>query len=89
LKLLDKLAGADEANKAKILERRISYVLTTGANWAGPIKDFHLVVDKGQADRLVSFCGEGVKRISATAFEMRVKDFTPAQNLNVIILGRK
>ena len=89
LKLLDKLAGADEANKAKILERRISYVLTTGANWAGPIKDFHLVVDKGQADRLVSFCGEGVKRISATAFEMRAKDFTPAQNLNVIILGRK
>ena len=89
LKSLDKLAGADEANKAKIVERRISYVLKTGANWAGPIKDFHLVVDKGQTDRLVSFCGEGVKKISATAFEMRAKDFTPTQDLNIIILGRK
>ena len=89
LKSLDKLAGADEANKAKIMERRISYVLTTGANWAGPIKDFRLVVDKGGTDRLVSFCGEGVKKISATAFEMRAKDFTPTQDLNIIILSRK
>jgi hypothetical protein len=89
LKSLDRLAGADEANKGKILERRISYVLKTGANWAGPIKDFHLVVDKGQPDRLVSFCGDGVKKISPTAFEVRAKDFTPTQNLNIILLGRK
>jgi len=89
LKSLDKLAGADEANKAKVMERRISYVLTTGANWAGPIKDFRLVVDKGGVDRLVSFCGEGVKKISATSFEMRAKDFTPTQDLNIIILSRR
>jgi len=89
LKSLDKVAGADEANKARIQERRISYVLKTGANWAGPIKDFHLVVDKGQPDRLVSFCGDGIKKISPTAFEMRTKDFTPVQNLNIIMLGRK
>jgi hypothetical protein len=89
LKSIDKLAGADEANKAKILERRISYVLKTGANWAGPIKSFHLVVDKGQADRIVSFCGDGVKKISATAFELRANDFTPTQDLNIIIVGRR
>jgi hypothetical protein len=89
LKSLDKVAGAAEANTGKILERRISYVLKTGANWAGPIKDFHLVVNKGQPDRLVSFCGEGVKKISATAFELRAKHFTPTQDLNIIILGRK
>jgi len=89
LKSIDKLAGADEANKANILERRISYVLKTGANWAGPIKNFHLVVDKGQPDRIVSFCGDGVKKISATAFEMRASDFTPTRDLNIIIVGRK
>ncbi len=89
LKSIDKLAGADEANKAKILERRISYVMKTGANWAGPIKNFHLVVDKGQADRIVSFCGDGVKKISATAFELRANDFTPTRDLNIIIVGRK
>lgn len=89
LKSIDKLAGGDEANKGKILERRISYVLKSGANWAGPIKDFHLVVDKGQPDRLVSFCAEGVKKISPTAFEVRAKDFTPTQDLNIILVGRK
>ena len=89
LRSVDKLAGADEANKAKILERRISYVLKTGANWAGPIKNFRLVVDKGQPDRIVSFCSDGVKKISATAFEVRATDFTPTQDLNIIIVGRK
>jgi hypothetical protein len=89
LKSIDKLAGAEEANKAKILERRISYVMKTGANWAGPIKNFHLIVDKGQADRIVSFCGDGVKKISATAFELRANDFTPTRDLNIIIVGRK
>jgi hypothetical protein len=89
LRSIDKLAGADEANKAKILERRISYVMKTGANWAGPIKNFRLVVDKGQPDRIVSFCGDGVKKISPTAFELRVSDFTPTQDLNIIIVGRK
>ena len=89
LRSIDKLAGGDEANKARILERRISYVMTTGANWAGPIKNFHLVVDKGQADRIVSFCGDGVKKISATAFELRANDFTPARDLNIIIVGRR
>ena len=89
LRSVDKLAGADEANKTKILERRISYVLKTGANWAGPIKNFRLVVDKGQPDRIVSFCGDGVKKISPTAFEVRASDFTPARDLNIIIVGRR
>ena len=89
LKSIDKLAGADEANKAKVQERRISYVMKTGANWAGPIKNFRLVVDKGQPDRIVSFCGDGVKKISATAFEMRASAFTPTRDLNIIIVGRK
>jgi Domain of unknown function (DUF4424) len=88
LKSIDRLAGADEANKTKILERRISYVLKTGANWAGPIKNFHLVVDKGQPDRIVSFCGDGVKKISPTAFEMRASDFTSTRDLNIVIVGR-
>ena len=53
---LDKLAGAPEANTSKVGERRINYILKTGANWAGPIKNFHMVIDKRKADRLISFC---------------------------------
>jgi hypothetical protein len=87
LKLVDALESSDKAKKAGIVERRISYVLKTGANWAGPIKDFHLVVDKGQADRIVSFCGQGIQKLSATQVELHATDFTPSQDLNVLILG--
>lgn len=67
-------------------EQRVSYILTTGANWAAPIKDFRLVVDKGDARNLVSFCAEGVKKISPTQFEVRMTDFTPTADLDVLIL---
>ncbi|MGO1077266.1 DUF4424 domain-containing protein [Inquilinus sp. CA228] len=67
-------------------EQRVSYILTTGANWAAPIKDFRLVVDKGDARNLVSFCAEGVKKISPTRFEVRQTDFTPSADLDVLIL---
>jgi hypothetical protein len=87
LKLVDGLENVDTAGKARIIERRISYVLKTGANWAGPIKDFHLIVDKGRPDRIVSFCGQGIKQISATRYELRANDFTPTQDLEVLILG--
>lgn len=88
LRSVDRLAGAAEANTQKLQERRISYVLTTGANWAGPIKDFHLVVDKGKPDRIVSFCGDNIKKISPTTFEIRQQDFTPDRDLKILIVGR-
>lgn len=67
-------------------ETWIDYVLITGANWSGPIRDFRLVVDKGSADNLVSFCGEGVTRISPTQFEVRRSNYTPTRDLSVLIL---
>jgi len=78
--------GKDEG--APYGEERIEYILKTGANWSGPIGDFRLVVDKGDKDNLASFCGEGVKKIGPTQFEMRKKDFTPEGNFAVLILKR-
>jgi len=80
-----------EANStfgAPFSEQRIEYVLKTGANWAGPIKQFRLVVDKGDPDSLVSFCGDDVRKISQTEFEMKETDFTPDDDLAVLILKR-
>ena len=85
---LDGLAGAEEANKVKLQERRISYVLKTGANWAGPIRDFRLRVDKQKPDRLVSFCANPIRMISPTVVEFTAKDFTPDKDLKILILGR-
>lgn len=69
-------------------EQRIDYVLSTGANWSGPIRDFRLVVDKGDPDSLISFCGTGVQKIGPTTFEMRKTDFTPTGDLSVLILKK-
>ena len=64
----------------------IGYVLTSGANWSGPIRHFRLVVDKGDPKNLVSFCATGVKKIAPTRFEVVYENFTPKQDLNVLIV---
>lgn len=67
-------------------ETWVDYILTTGANWAEPIGEFRLVVDKGSSRNLVSFCGEGVRRINSTRFEIRRRNYTPTGDLSLLIL---
>jgi hypothetical protein len=67
-------------------EAWIGYRLTPGANWAGPIRSFRLVVDKGQPQSLVSFCARGVTKISPTQFEVRYQNYEPREDLNVLIV---
>ena len=67
-------------------ETWIGYILSSGANWKGPIKDFRLVVDKGSTDNLVSFCMDGVKKIGPTQFEVRKTNYEPNQDLNILIV---
>ena len=68
-------------------EEWISYILTTGGNWRAPIGDFRLVVDKGDLRNLVSFCGQGIRRIGPTQFEMRRRNWRPTRDLDVLILA--
>lgn len=93
------LAGFDKryaANKKKAaargneygvayVEHWLDYVLKSGANWKGPIKDFRLVVDKEKPDNLLSFCMTGVKKISPTRFEVRKTNFEPTQDIKILI----
>ena len=67
-------------------ETWIGYVLSSGRNWRGPIKDFRLVVDKGTPENLVSFCMDGVKKISPTQFEVRRRNFEPKGDLEILIV---
>ena len=67
-------------------EWRIGYVLTTGANWAGPIGDYRLTVDKGRPDALISFCETGVKKIGPTTFEVRRRNFIPTRDIDIMIV---
>lgn len=77
----------NEGKEPYFSETWIGYILSSGANWKGPIKDFRLVVDKGSTANLVSFCMTGVKKISPTQFEVRKTNFTPKEDLNILILN--
>jgi len=71
---------------SQMSEQRLEYILSSGANWKSPIGDFRMVVDKGAAANLVSFCGEGVRKISPTQFEVRHTNFTPTSDVSILIL---
>lgn len=64
----------------------LDYILSSGANWRGPIRDFRLVVDKGKPDNLVSFCMDGVRKISPTQFEVRKTNYEPRRDLPILIV---
>ena len=74
------------ADYAPFTEQRIAYVLKTGGNWAGPIGDFRMVIDKGAPANLVSFCASGVRKIGPTTFEVRKTNWTPDRDLSILIL---
>ncbi|HEX2762234.1 MAG TPA: DUF4424 domain-containing protein [Allosphingosinicella sp.] len=84
---VDRLARQAGGDYPTLPEQRIGYVLTTGANWRSPIRDFRLVVDKGSPANLVSFCGGGVRKISPTRFEMRRRNWRPDRDLRILIVG--
>ena len=84
---IDRRAGTQDENVARLHERRITYILKTRANRAGALQQVRPDVDKGRPERLVSFCGDKVKKISPTAFEMVATDFTPQRDLKILLIG--
>ena len=82
------LAGLDRLRRSggPTPEQRLGYILSTGANWRSPITDFRMVIDKGAAANLVSFCGEGVRKVSPTRFEIRRKNWRPDKDLEILIV---
>ena len=66
----------------------LSYILTTGANWAKPITNFKLTV-KRDTNELVSFCWKGkgnVKKIGPTTFEIKESNFVPTYDFDVAFI---
>ncbi|WP_151716277.1 DUF4424 family protein [Acinetobacter sp. TUM15071] len=67
----------------------LSYILTTGANWAKPIENFKLTIERDK-NELVSFCWNGkVEKISPTQFQMTKRNFVPKQDLDIIFVRVK
>jgi hypothetical protein len=78
-----------EFNKTPYRYKRVDYILTTGANWAGPIKDFTLNLKKDIADDVVSLCFDGrfVKQDDLT-LSSHIKNFVPQKEISVIFFIR-
>ena len=70
----------------RLLTGQYPLAYQTGANWAGPIGDYRLTVDKGRPDALVSFCETGVKKIGPTTFEVRRQNFMPTRDIDIMIV---
>ncbi|SFE34248.1 DUF4424 domain-containing protein [Methylobacterium sp. 13MFTsu3.1M2] len=67
-------------------EQYLSYVITSGGNWAGPIGTFKLTVDKGDPTTLVSFCATGLRKTGPTTFESVVTDYVPRRDIDILML---
>lgn len=66
------------------VHRALSYVLTTGANWAKPIGTFTLTIDRAP-NELVSLCWDkSLKKVGANRFRAVKHNFTPTRDLDII-----
>ncbi|WP_446655546.1 DUF4424 family protein [Blastomonas sp.] len=68
------------------LEQWVGYALRPGANWKGPIKRFRLTVDKGESERLVSLCMDGIRKVSPTRFEVIKTDYEPTSDIDLLFV---
>lgn len=65
----------------------LRYVLTTGKNWNGPIKDFQLTIRKQAASDILSLCFDGaLKKIDPLTFQFREADFVPMRDLELLFV---
>ena len=64
----------------------VGYVLTTGANWAGPIGRFRLTVEVPNDWDSVFVCFEGAERVAPNRIVAERTDFWPEHDLQVLFL---
>lgn len=90
LKTATKLSHGTSGKDPFYTEKRLSYILTTGAHWqAGRIGKFRLTIDKGKPDNYISFCGAGVKKTGPTTYVMEKTDFYPEKDLDLLFLVKE
>ncbi len=77
LAAFDRLALPRGEDYPGVGEYRLTYDLAAGGGWPSGVGEFRLVVDKGAADNVVGFCGQDVRQIGPTQYEMRRTGWRP------------
>jgi hypothetical protein len=62
----------------------VDYILSTGSNWKGPIKDFTLILEKNLGEPYTCF-DESLKG-NGTQYTVNIKDFTPREELKALFI---
>lgn len=71
------------------LHEEVEYVLGTGRNWKGPIKNFKLLIYKSFPGQIVSLCFPGKsKRIDSTTIEFTQVDFVPQDKIAITFIPK-
>ena len=65
----------------------LDYVLTSANTWHGPIGNFRLTIDKGRPENILSLCIDGLRKIGPTTFVMEKEEFSPTQDLRLLIVS--
>jgi hypothetical protein len=72
--------------KKPLVLRSVRYILTTGANWKGPIETFRLVLEKRDPRDKVSVCLPDTRRLDARRFVVERTAFTPTEDLRILFV---
>ncbi|HVK38148.1 MAG TPA: DUF4424 family protein [Candidatus Kapabacteria bacterium] len=65
----------------------VDYVLSTGANWRGPIRKFRLVVETDEDGQAIATCMKGLKKSGRSRYVLDRKNFTPSRELSVTFVN--
>jgi hypothetical protein len=79
---LSKSEGSD-----LIMFYQVDYILTTGANWEGPIRDFTLTVETPKGGTVAAcwpFDIQKIKEIGNNQLQFRQENFMPDQDLKIL-----
>jgi hypothetical protein len=86
--LIQQFQNASKSKKTSILIfYEVDYILTTGANWEGPIRDFTLTVEYPKGGTLAScwpFNQQDIKVVGDNRIQIHEKNFTPWKDLKIL-----
>lgn len=61
----------------------IMYIWDTARYWQGPIKKFHLIIEKDFPEQIISYCPYVGAKTTPTTFEWQTENFVPQGRLKV------
>jgi len=75
----------EQAGSDGITALEMSYILTTGANWKGPIGEFRLTVNKEDANAVLSSCMAGLSETGPTTLGLKRAKFKPEEDIRLLL----